>query len=174
VSVSRGPVGVLTERLALRRPEEGDVDAILRIHSDRLACEHNPSDMITVRAEAVDRCRQWRAHWERHGFGYWVVRRHESSRVIGFCGLKVMRLHEAPVLNLFYRFDPAVWGQGLAGEAVAAVVAAAPGEPPVVARIRPANVGSARVAMRAGLRRAEHLDALGEDGLDWVFTSARL
>jgi len=99
---------VLTARLTLRRPEEGDVDAILRIHRDRLACEHNPSDMITVRAEAVDRCRRWRAHWERHGFGYWVVRRQESSRVIGFCGLKAMRLHEAPVLNLFYRFEPAV------------------------------------------------------------------
>ena len=165
---------MLTERLTLRRPEEGDVDAILRIHSDRLACEHNPSDMITVRAEAVDRCRRWRAHWERHGFGYWVVCRHGSSRVIGFCGLKAMRLHEAPVLNLFYRFEPAVWGQGLAGEAVAAVMAAAPGEPPVIARIRPANIGSARVAMRAGLRRAEHLDTLGEDGLDWVFTSATL
>jgi len=54
------------------------------------------------------------------------------------------------------------------------VVAAAPGEPPVIARIRPANVGSARVALRAGLRRAEHLDTLGEDGLDWVFTSATL
>jgi ribosomal-protein-alanine N-acetyltransferase len=165
---------MLTDRLTLSRPEEGDTDAILRIHRDRLACEHNPSDMITVRAEAADRCRAWRAHWERHGFGYWVVRRQASSRVIGFCGLKLTRLHEAPVLNLFYRFDPAVWGQGLAGEAVDAVVAAAPPEPPVIARIRPANVASARVALRAGLRRAEHLDTLGEDGLDWVFTSGAL
>lgn len=158
-----------TARLQLRRPVEADVDAILRIHADRLACEHNPSDMITVRAEAVDRCRQWRAHWDRHGFGYWVVRRRESEHVIGFCGLKLVRLHDAPVLNLFYRLEPAAWGAGLASEAVVAVVASAPGDVPVVARVRPGNVASARVALRAGLRRAEHLDTLGEDGLDWVF-----
>jgi RimJ/RimL family protein N-acetyltransferase len=165
---------IRTERLTLRRPEEGDVDAILRIHSDRRACEHNPSDMITVRAEAADRCRSWRAHWERHGYGYWVVCRTGSARVIGFCGLKLMRLHEAPVRNLFYRFDPAVWGQGLAGEAVAAVLAGAGPGPPIVARIRPANIASARVAMRAGLRRAVHLDTLGEDGPDWIFTMGAL
>jgi hypothetical protein len=28
---------------------------------------------------------------------------------------------------------------------------------------------SARVAVRAGLRRAEHLDTEGEDGLDWIY-----
>ena len=165
---------MLTERLTLRRPEEGDVDAILRIHSDRRACEHNPSDMITVRAEAADRCRAWQEHWERHGYGYWVVRRTGSPRVIGFCGLKLTRLGDAPVLNLFYRFEPAVWGQGLAGEAVAAVLADVPPEPPIIARIRPANVASARVALRAGLVRAEHLDTVGEDGPDWVYASATL
>ena len=145
------------------------MDAILRIHSDPRACAHNPSDMITVRAEAVDRCRRWRAHWERHGFGYWVLRRRGSSPVIGFCGLKLMRLHDAPVLNLFYRLDPAAWGLGFATEAASAVVAAAPPGLPVVARVRPANVASARVAERAGLVRAEHLDTDGADGPDWIF-----
>ncbi|WP_433384776.1 GNAT family N-acetyltransferase [Actinoplanes sp. CA-142083] len=165
---------MLTGRLELRRPTEADVDAILRIHSDPLACEHNPSDMITIRSEAVDRCRRWRAHWERHGFGYWVLRRRGSERVIGFCGLKTMRLHDAPVLNLFYRLEPAVWGAGLASEAATAVVEAAPEGLPVIARVRPGNVASARVAMRAGLHRAEHLDTEGADGLDWIFTTATL
>jgi RimJ/RimL family protein N-acetyltransferase len=168
---------VLTERLELRRPTEADVDAVLRIHSDRLACEHNPSDMITVRAEAVSRCRSWMAHWERHGFGYWVLRRLSSEHVVGFCGVKVTRLHDAPVLNLFYRLEPAAWGSGLASEAAVAVVASAVSSPagyPVVARVRPGNVASARVALRAGLHRAAHLDTTGEDGLDWIFTSAAL
>jgi RimJ/RimL family protein N-acetyltransferase len=163
---------VLTARLELRRPAEADADAILRIHRDPLACEHNPSDMITVRPEAVDRCRRWRAHWQRHGFGYWVVRRRGAERVIGFCGLKLMRLHDAPVLNLFYRLEPAAWGAGLASEAAAAVVEAAPAGRPVIARVRPGNVASARVAVRAGLHRAEHLDTEGADGLDWIFTTA--
>jgi RimJ/RimL family protein N-acetyltransferase len=161
---------VNTARLSLRRPVPADAAAILRIHCDPLACEHNPADMIATPAEAVERCRAWIAHWERHGFGYRVLRRLGSERVIGFCGVKLMRLHEVPVLNLFYRLEPAAWGSGLAGEAVAAVVASVAGQQyPVIARVRPGNVASQRVAVRAGLRRAEHLDTVGDDGVDWIF-----
>jgi RimJ/RimL family protein N-acetyltransferase len=49
------------------------------------------------------------------------------------------------------------------------VVAAAPPGLPVIARVRPANVASARVAERAGLVRAEHLDTDGADGPDLIF-----
>ncbi|WP_234425979.1 hypothetical protein [Streptomyces kebangsaanensis] len=41
----------------------------------------------------------------------------------------------------------------------------------MVARIRPANTASQRVALRAGLARAAHLDGPGEDGLDWIFAT---
>jgi RimJ/RimL family protein N-acetyltransferase len=160
-------------RLVLRRPSPADVDAIHRIHSDPVACAHNPGDMLATRAEAEMRYGQWDRHWRRHGFGYWVVRwRGDDGRVLGFCGLKVMRLAGREMLNLFYRLEPAAWGDGVATEAATAVVRwAAAGLPrwPVVARVRPDNVASARVAVRAGLRRAEHLDAEGEDGLDWIF-----
>ncbi|MBE1593825.1 GNAT family N-acetyltransferase [Nonomuraea angiospora] len=46
-----------------------------------------------------------------------------------------------------------------------------PRDLPIIARARPANVASQRVAMRAGLVRAEHRDTCGEDGLDWVFVT---
>ncbi|GAA0527670.1 hypothetical protein GCM10010172_05250 [Paractinoplanes ferrugineus] len=158
--------------MSLRRPVPADAAAVLRIHSDPLACAHNPGDMIFTWAEAVTRCAAWIGHWERYGFGYHVLRRLDSDRVIGFCGVKVVRLHDLPVLNLFYRLEPAAWGAGLAGEAVAAVIGSVAGEPlPVIARVRPANVASARVAARAGLRRAEHLDTEGEDGVDWIWAS---
>jgi len=165
---------VLTARLSLRLPVRSDAAEVFRIHRDPVACAHNPSDMTTTWDEAVERCGQWVAHWERHGYGYWVVSLAGSEAVVGFCGLKAMRLHGEPILNLFYRLDPAVWGSGLATEAAAAAVAwAAVHVPalPVVARVRPANVASARVAVKAGLRRAGHLDTEGADGPDWIFTS---
>ena len=164
---------MLTERLSLRRPVPADIDAILRLHRDPVACAHNPADMITTRAEAIERYHRWDEHWTEHGFGYWVVC-NRNGDLLGFCGLKTMRLHERPVLNLFYRLDPAAWGNGIATEAATAVVAwaaeHAPGTP-VAARVRPANVASARVAARAGLHRTPHLDVDGEDALDWIFTS---
>ena len=166
---------LLTSRLSLRRPNPADIEAIYRIHRDPTACAHNPSDMLATRGDAEDLYRRWDAHWRRHGFGYWVMRaRHgrEPEAVLGFCGVKLMPLHGRDVLNLFYRLDPPAWGNGMATEAATAVVVwAAQHVPdrPVVARVRPDNVASARVAARAGLHRAEDLDTRGEDGVDWMF-----
>jgi RimJ/RimL family protein N-acetyltransferase len=91
---------------------------------------------------------------------------------MGFCGLKVMRLAGREVLNLFYRLDPSFWGKGIATEAATAVakwtVTHESGRP-IVARVRPDNVASATVAERAGLSRAEHLDAEGADGFDLIY-----
>ena len=87
-----------------------------------------------------------------------------------------MQFNESEVVNLFYRFDPAVWGNGLATEAAAAVTGWAAANIPgraLIARIRPQNVASQRVAIHAGLAHAEDLDTLGEDGADWIFVPDR-
>jgi [ribosomal protein S5]-alanine N-acetyltransferase len=167
-------VELRTERLVLRRPVVEDVAAVWRIHADPLAWAHNPGDAVGTREEAEERFRAWDAHWERNGFGYWTVVR--DGATVGFCGIKRMRLGEKPVLNLFYRLDPAAWGAGIATEAATAVVEWAgrnlEGET-LIARVRPANEGSLRVVEKAGLRRAPELDTVGEDGLDWIFTIPR-
>jgi ribosomal-protein-alanine N-acetyltransferase len=166
---------LLTARLSLQRPTLADIDAIFRIHRDRRACAHNPSDMLATRSDAEDLYCRWDEHWNRHGFGYWVIRRrdgHQRVVIAGFCGLKLMRLNDRDVLNLFYRLDPPAWGDGVASEAATAVVAWATAnvvEHPAVARVRPDNIASRTVAVRAGLCRAEHLDTDGEDGLDWIY-----
>jgi len=162
-----------TTRLSLRRPTADDVDAILAVHSDPRACAHNPSDALATRAEAEDLYQRWDNHWLRHGFGYWVVG--ESQETLGFCGVKFMRMPERPVLNLFYRFAPSAWGRGFASEAATAVVrwvTANVSDHPVIARVRPDNVASQRVAVKAGLARAPHLDREGEDGLDWIYVAS--
>ncbi|MGH3774910.1 MAG: GNAT family N-acetyltransferase [Pseudonocardiaceae bacterium] len=163
---------LLTERLSLRRPTPEDIDAILSIHGDPRACEHNPSDALASREEVETLFVRWDEHWTHYGFGYWVVCYRGWARPAGFCGLKVMLFRERTVLNLLYRFDPAVWSNGLATEAATAVVAwAGKHQPqhPVIARVRPTNTASARVAVRAGLTRAENLDGPGYDGHDLIF-----
>ncbi|RZS34045.1 RimJ/RimL family protein N-acetyltransferase [Herbihabitans rhizosphaerae] len=163
-----------TARLSLCRPEFGDVDAILEVHRDPRACAHNPSDALADRAGAEALFARWDEHWTRHGFGYWVVRRAAASTVLGFCGLKIMTWHERPILNLLYRLAPSTWGDGVGTEVATAAVEWARAHRPalsVVARVRPANVASARVATKAGLVRAPELDGPGEDGHDLVFAS---
>jgi RimJ/RimL family protein N-acetyltransferase len=148
-----------------------DVDLIYSVHSDPLACLHNPSDMLSTRVDAENLYLRWDEHWQRHGFGYWVI--HLNHNPIGFCGLKTMTLNDRPVLNLFYRLIPSTWGSGIATEAATAVVEWADAHRPehlLIARARPANSASQRVALKAGLHRAQPLDAQGEDGLDWIYS----
>jgi len=162
-----------TSRLTLRRPVEADVAAIFAVHSDPAACAHNPSDALATVVEARGLFSQWDQQWRSHGYGYWVVA--DPAETVGFCGLKPVRLAGREVLNLFYRLVPAHWGNGYATEAATAVVSwAARHRPdmPVVARVRPANVASQRVAVRAGLVRAPMLDEAGEDGPDWLYARA--
>lgn len=173
---SRTSEELQTARLLLRRPTAADIDAIFEIHSDPITCLHNPSDRLTQREEAEELYHRWNGQWQRDGYGYWVVRYRGSAVQLGFCGIKPMDLNGMKVLNLFYRFTPSAWGQGLAGEAATAVAAwASRHEPdlPLIARVRPGNVASQRVAIRAGLTWAEHLDTIGYDGIDWIFVADR-
>ncbi len=171
---SRGGEELQTARLLLRRPTGADIDAIFEIQGDPRACFHNPSDRLSQREEAEELYRRWDEQWERCGYGYWVVHRHGSDVQLGFCGVKPMELNGLTVLNLFYRFDSSAWGKGFASEAAIAVAGWASRqvpELPLIARVRPGNVASQRVATRAGLIRAEHLDTTGEDGVDWIFAA---
>jgi len=167
---------LLTAGLSLQRPGPADIDAIYRIHHDPKACAHNPADLLATRADAEDLYRRWDQHWQRHGFGYWVIHPREASEPrhnLGFCGLKLMRLANREVLNLLYRLDPAAWGNGVATEAATAVVdwaATHVPDRPIIARVRPDNIASAKVAARAGLHRAAHLDTDGEAGPNWIYT----
>jgi [ribosomal protein S5]-alanine N-acetyltransferase len=163
---------LLTGRLSLRRPRLADVDEILAIHTDPRTYVHNPADALTTRAQAERLYEAWNDQWQRFGFGYWVLRRRDSSTACGFCGVKTMQFKGRRVLNLFVRLDPSAWGQGLASEAASAVVEWVKvhlPEHPIIARVRPENIASQRVAAHAGLVRVEHLDSAGEDGLDWIF-----
>ncbi|MGW5367474.1 GNAT family N-acetyltransferase [Streptomyces sp. NPDC004009] len=165
-----------TARLSLRRPTEADIDAIFEIHRDPGTCVHNPSDAIGRFEEAEDLYRRWNDQWERCGYGYWVVRLRGYDQQLGFCGIKPMELRGMQVLNLFYRFATSAWGRGFAGEAATEVTAWASGhvpDLPLIARVRPANIASQRVAIRAGLTRAEHLDGIGYDGFDWIYAAKR-
>lgn len=164
----------MTDRLRLRRPVPDDVEVIFDVYRDPRSCEHNPSNLLHDRDGTLSLYRSWDEHWRTEGFGYWTVLRHESERPVGFCGLKYMWFRHDRVANLFYGFDPAWWGNGLAAEAARAAVQWGAKHLPgvaVVARIRPDNHASQRVAARAGLTRAEHLDGLGFDGLEWIYVS---
>ncbi|KRF35168.1 GNAT family N-acetyltransferase [Nocardioides sp. Soil805] len=167
---------ITTERLRLRRPVAGDARRYFEIHSDPRTFHHLPSAAMRDESEASARLDTWRRHWDEHGFGYAVVETTADAAVVGFAGLCHVRLADHDVLNLYYRFDPAHWGRGLATEAGRAVVdelvRRLPGHP-VVARIARNNPSSIRVAERLGMQR-DGLQDPDDPVPHWIYTTSPL
>ena len=166
---------VKTDRLVLRRPVDADAAFVFALHSDPQAIAHNPADALADLADARTRLAMWSEQWHQ-GLGYWVVEETVPGRPIGVSGVKAVDLHGRPSWNLLYRFLPEVWGSGYATEAARVSVKAAEqvdASRPVIARIRPGNSRSARVARAIGLLRRPDLDLDGEDGRDELWSTAR-
>lgn len=166
-----------TGRLSLRPPTSVDAGGVLRILSNRSVVEHNPSDLVVELSEVQALLGRWLQHWSAYGFGNCCVIEKGTGRLVGTCGVRRMRVHAEPVLNLMYRFDPNVWGRGYATEASQAVLDRTDRDRPgavVLARVRPGNLASQAVARKIGLRRDPDLDDEGADGLDWAFTNRAL
>ncbi|GAA2261452.1 GNAT family N-acetyltransferase [Kitasatospora cystarginea] len=179
--ITREPV-LRTERLSLFRPERVDLAAVLAVHGDPETNRHNPDGPMRSSEQGERWLRRWIEDWSRDGVGYFtVVRTSEPTQVIGFAGLKVATVgiargdrpvddaHEGPAdhvraLNLYYRFRPSSWGQGLAAEAArAALDHTRPHHPelPAYALIRADNLASLRLAARLGFQATGEVDAAG-------------
>jgi [ribosomal protein S5]-alanine N-acetyltransferase len=144
----------------VRRPTEGDLDDVFRIHGDPRTNVHNPAGPDADLAASRRRLAEWLAHWAEHGFGYWAVES-DAGRVIGFSGVRTETWRGRPVLNLYYRFAPEVWGRGIASAVAAHAVAWARAhhpDRPVLAYTTEDNEGSQRTALAAGLVRRRDLE----------------
>ena len=151
---------VTTERLLLRRLEGADYDAALRIHTDPRTNLHNPLTPTTE--SAAKSLQDFLDHWDREGFGYWAVEERDApGTVIGFTGLQRAMVDDRELLNLYYRYAPAVWGRGYAKEGAREAVQRAREllpDLPVLARTTASNILSQRTAQAAGLRHRPELD----------------
>lgn len=107
-------------------------------------------------------------HWRRHDFGWRVMELSRTGEEIGFAALNHPRAEtglEPSEFEIGWWLSPDFWRQGLTGEAAAAVRDEAFERlraPSLVARLQPANVGSAGVARHIGM--SHERDTIGPWG----------
>lgn len=147
------PIIADTPRLRLRHFVPEDVQAFAPILADPDVMRFSASGPKTVEQtrQLVDGCRR---DYGKDGFSLYAVVHAEDARLIGYCGLWPQTVNGVQEVEISYRLNPDYWGRGLATEAARAVVAHAAGRlglKRLVAVIEAANVGSVRVAERAGL-----------------------
>jgi RimJ/RimL family protein N-acetyltransferase len=164
-----------TPRLLIRLPEERDAEAYHRIHSDPDVMRWLGGSFPKSVDEERERIEGRRKLQDEHGFTLWAVEEKETGDMIGAAGLFHVE-GKGPDVEVAYHFAQDRWGRGYATEAATACIAYGfdvAGLDRIVGLVAPANVASARVLQKCGLRlvgRAHHYDldldkyALGRPG----------
>jgi len=146
------PDSFSTPRLVAERLREHHYDDLLRMHAD-------PRQMATlggVKNEAETReYLDWNLnHWDRHGFGLWILRASPDGPTIGRALLRYLSVEGKEEVEVGYSLLPEYWGQGLATEIATTLVRLGMeqmGFTTIVAVTRKDNEASKRVLRKAGL-----------------------
>ncbi len=142
-----------TERLILRKMDNGDYSALCKILQDEdvmYAYEHAFSD-----DEVDEWLKKQLVCYETDGIGLWAVVLKENGEVIGQCGLTKQLWWGENVVEVGYLFRKDFWHKGYATEAAVACKDYAfnrLGEKRVYSIIRDLNLPSRRVALRNGMK----------------------
>ena len=177
-----------TARLVLRRIAPDDLPFFARVHAlPEVAHYLYPAGRPRAPRETAAWLQATLASYEQLALGYLAVLRKEDGALIGRCGLMELVVEsavpehgirkgwfgraEAPAdlaltfeCEFGYTFDPAVWGQGFATEAVGCVRDYARDVlrlSSAVSAILPENTRSRRVAERFGVRAVGQMEVVG-------------
>ena len=143
-----------TERLILERLrlEHGDEQLRLLLDPRVSATLWQRTEPLTE-ADVLDGLAAKVDHWNRHGFGMWLLRDRESGEMVGRGGLQYTYTAGLNDVEAGWAIVPERWGEGLATELAQACVEVA-FEPlhllEIVAFTLPDNVASRRVMEKAG------------------------
>ena len=143
-----------TERLIGRHVALADDQALLAVYGNARAMRHvgdgQPLDLAA--------CQGWLAiifqKYQKWGYGMSALVRKADGRVVGFCGL--VHPNDQPEAEVKYALREDCWGQGLATEAVKAMLAygqRAFGLGEIIATVAPEHLASQHVLAKAGMQR---------------------
>lgn len=144
-----------TRRLVCRRIAPEDALAMLRVYGDSEAMRWVGDGSVLDLAQ----CHEWISvtlhNYVAKGYGMFALECGQSGSVIGFCG--IVHPGGQTAAEIKYALHRAHWGQGLATEAVNALLEVAPrlGLRQVIATTAPENLASHAVLQKAGMQRGD-------------------
>ena len=140
-----------TDRLTATPLEESDLELLEQMDS-------NPQVMKTLgglrtAAQTAAYLQENLEHWDRHGYGLWMLRSRSDNAFVGRAVLRHVHVADNDEIEVGYALMPEFWGRGLATEVGREIVRAAfedAGLSDLVAFTLPTNQASQNVIRKLG------------------------
>jgi RimJ/RimL family protein N-acetyltransferase len=140
-----------TKRISAERLQQDHIEFIHRMHQDQRVMTYLGG--IRSREQTVDYMEQNLSHWEKYGYGIWVLRENSTGDFIGRGGLRNAVLGGNDEVEVAYGLLPDFWNKALATEFTGAVVRMGLSElglSGMACVVRPDNLASQRVLEKTG------------------------
>ncbi|WP_243718982.1 GNAT family N-acetyltransferase [Actinomadura sp. 7K534] len=144
-----------TERLVMRRWQDGDREPFAAMNADPEVMEHFPAPLTRAESDAL--IASFETRFEEDGFGFWALETAGTGEFVGFTGLSAVRFQApfVPAVEIGWRLVRSAWGHGYASEAARRALRFAfeDGIDEVVSFTAAANTRSRAVMERIGMTR---------------------
>lgn len=160
-----------TARCQCRLVREADRQMLQALYADQRTSQFTPVERDISDEAMYAKIQQWRAHWEEHGFGIWIIEKKLDDgeyQAIGVGGVSMRDFDGQQLPNLWYRFFPDTWGNGFASEFANACIVWLKQEAKlraVFALVHPQNLASLRVVQKLGMHRDGELQLAQQKSL---------
>ena len=143
-----------TARMVAERLRPGHQDELsLLLRDPRVARTLWPGEGLPSESQLLHSLADKLDHWERYGFGLWLLRDRTTGATVGRGGLQHTRVGGREEIEAGWAIAPERWGEGLATELAHACTAGAFDQlalEEIVAMALPTNVASRRVMEKSG------------------------
>jgi len=150
-----------TARLSAEKLREDHLADLIELHLDPEVSRYlgGVRSPDKTKAYLIDNI----AHWDRHGFGLWVLRTKDGA-FAGRAGIRHVLVEGVDEIEIAYTFKRSLWGQGFASEIAKVLTRIGLSQlrlPSLIGLISVENAASRRVVERLNYkleRRAVHKD----------------
>lgn len=157
--------GILeSERLYFRELTIHDAAFFYTLNLDQEVLKYTGDSPFRSVSEAAIFLKNYN-HYQKYGFGRWVVMRKTDNEILGWCGFKYSPI--SGDIDIGFRFFKRFWNSGYATESAIACIDfgfAKLAIQRIIGRVMKSNLGSIRVLEKSGLVFCGEIDFDGEEG----------